>query len=257
MREQDRPLVADPVVKPDLPFGRFGGEIGRFVTDAYCHVALHRVAGPGYRRGTFIPGRGWDSVERRGTMSIAPSSCERRCALLLARDRDSPKGQLHSVDGSIDSALRALRRRALCCHDESGFDGGRLRDPHESVLPRSSNTTETCVSTTRLTTRPATHSLIELVMPISTSTRRCAQASMRPRHACLTFPLPQGQRSLPGFFEAELPCATAARFAATGAAIAGGFLRWIGRVAVRGETASHSTSSPFCVERAPRNGITP
>ena len=34
MREQDRPAVADPVVKVDLALGRFGSEVRRFGIDS-------------------------------------------------------------------------------------------------------------------------------------------------------------------------------------------------------------------------------
>ncbi|MCY1415612.1 hypothetical protein D9M71_311030 [compost metagenome] len=36
--EQDGPLIADPLVEVDRAFGGFGGEIGRFITNADCHV---------------------------------------------------------------------------------------------------------------------------------------------------------------------------------------------------------------------------
>ena len=38
MREQDRPFVADPLVKADRSFGRFSREVGRFITNAYGHL---------------------------------------------------------------------------------------------------------------------------------------------------------------------------------------------------------------------------
>src|SRR3989440_1421945 len=37
VREQDRPLVAEPLVKMNRALGRFGGEVGRFVTNADRH----------------------------------------------------------------------------------------------------------------------------------------------------------------------------------------------------------------------------
>src|SRR5947207_7679708 len=40
MREQDRPLVADPLVKPDRTLGRLGGEIRSLVTNADRHRGL-------------------------------------------------------------------------------------------------------------------------------------------------------------------------------------------------------------------------
>ena len=38
MGEEDRPLVADPLVETDLSFRGLSGEVGGFVSDAYGHV---------------------------------------------------------------------------------------------------------------------------------------------------------------------------------------------------------------------------
>jgi hypothetical protein len=72
VREQDRPLVANPFVEPDLSFGGFGREVRRFVSNANSHFASVLVAGrravrrerTWLTRGSRIP------VERYGTKKL-------------------------------------------------------------------------------------------------------------------------------------------------------------------------------------------
>src|SRR6185437_17151027 len=74
VREQDRPLVADPLVKVDLAFGGFGGEIGGFVANADSHRCLRGVGkfgGIKIIRRTVSP----NNPTRRVALARAPGAC--------------------------------------------------------------------------------------------------------------------------------------------------------------------------------------
>src|SRR6185503_3105484 len=74
VREENRPAVADPVMKADRPLGRLGSEIRSFAVDSQCHGSSVGM-GKGTTACRFPPGfrdllrEGWRSAPAEEDMS--------------------------------------------------------------------------------------------------------------------------------------------------------------------------------------------